>query len=236
MVRLMNDGHGGRHNAEVSVRILFTLLVMLLAAGAPVVAQSPEQQIERSLELAQQRGIPLELLQSKIAEGKAKGVPMARIATAVERRLAALHQARTVTARQALSSAELGVAADAVQAGVSDDVLRTVSGSVPSERRAVAIATLTQLVQLGQPSDVALRNVTEALRKGPEALMRLPAQAAAAAGRRGPPATVPARGGGKGGGAAPAGVPNRGKSGNRPGNSGNNGNNGNNGNPGGGGI
>jgi hypothetical protein len=86
-----------------------------------------------------------------------------------------------------------------------------VSETAPRDRRAVAIAALTQLVALGHVPEAALARVRDALQRGPQALMNLPAEA----GRRGggpapgtpapdargrgaadgPPASVPAPGG-----------------------------------------
>lgn len=192
-----------------SLTLLIPILLLLPAAAS---AQSPELDVQRTLDRARQAGIPVELLQSKISEGRAKGVPMARIAAAVERRLDMLERVRTrIDAQHQLSTEELGVAADALTAGVSEDVLRTMSETAPGDRRAVAIAALSQLVRLGHPSEEALRRVTRALRSGPEALMNLPAQAAAAARGR-PPVDIPAAGqAGPGRGGPPAGTPGRGK-------------------------
>lgn len=175
---------------------------LLLAMVLPAAAQTPEEQIRVALDRAAQAGVPVELLESKIAEGRAKGVPMARIATAVERRLEVLEQVRTrFGGPDALTSEELGVAADAAQAGVNDAVLDAIIATAPRERRAVAIAALSQLVQLGHSPQHALEQVQQALQRGPAALMNLPARAAAAQGippgvgpRGGPPAGVPAGG------------------------------------------
>jgi hypothetical protein len=194
-------------------RILRSLLPILLLLPAKAPAQMPDA-VQRSLERALQVGIPVELLESKIAEGKAKGVPMDRIASAVERRLEVLMRVRTaVDPGRQFSTEELGVAGDALAGGVSEDVLRSIGASAPRARRAVAIAALSQLVRLGHPSEEALRRVTQALQRGPEALMNLPAQAAAAAGRRGPPADLPPGGAAatRGRGGPPAGVPAGGK-------------------------
>jgi hypothetical protein len=65
----------------------------------------------------------------------------------------------------------------------------------------VAIAVLTELVEQGHAPAAALERVTEALKRGPDALANLPAQAAAA---RGGAATRGARGGRSG---AEAGLP-----------------------------
>ncbi|HEX6133883.1 MAG TPA: hypothetical protein VFZ24_07965 [Longimicrobiales bacterium] len=200
------------------LRLMLLLPALLPAAAA---AQTPDQTIDRALERARAAGIPVALLESKIAEGRAKGVPLARIAGAVERRLQTLERASAaVEARHRFTPEELGVAADALAAGVSEQALRTLSAAAPRERRAVAIAALSQLVQLGHASEEALRQVTAALQRGPEALMNLPAQAAAAAGRRGPPIDVPGAAP-QGRGGPPPGVPGSGKPPQRPrGNSG----------------
>lgn len=178
--------------------------VVLMLATLPAGAQTPEQQIQAALDRARQAGVPAELLESKIAEGRAKGVAEARIAQAVTHRLDALErvQARLAEAGHDLTTEELGVAADAAQAGVSDVVLEAVVSNTPLERRAVAMAALSQLVQLGHAPQEAYDKVKEALARGPDALMNLPAQAAAARGGRpvdipvqvGPPAGTPAGG------------------------------------------
>jgi hypothetical protein len=184
---------------------------VLVMAPAALIAQTPEQRIESALQRAVPAGVPVELLESKVMEGRAKGVPPAIIATAVERRLEVLqHVQSSIGARHHLTAAELGVAADAVQTGVKDAVLSTLVQTAPRERRAVAISTLDELVKLGLTSEDALERVTQALQHKPEALMNLPAQAAAARGRShggGPPPNARNSGSGQGRGGPPAGVP-----------------------------
>lgn len=194
--------------------VLGVVGLALALAPAALGAQTPDEQIQRSLERAAAAGVPVELLQSKVDEGRAKGVPAERIAAAVARRLEVLERVKTRLGEQGLSAAELGVAADAAQAGVSEAVLKAVSETAPRERRAVALATLTQLVQMGQAPEEALQRVTEALQRGPDALLNLPAQAGAAPGRgAGAPAgsaggNRPAGSGVQNGrGGPPAGVP-----------------------------
>ncbi len=135
--------------------------------------------IDAALETAVQAGIPVSLVERKVAEGKAKGVPMDRIAAAVERRLDALTHARDVLLDAGLKSTtegELSVAADAVQAGVSQSALAAISEHAPGDSRAVAIAVLTDLVAMGHASDQALARVEGALDRGPEALANLSAE------------------------------------------------------------
>jgi hypothetical protein len=196
----------GRMNSMIG-----RILCVAAALGAsPVLSagQTPAQRIDVVLERALGAGVPIELLESKVAEGRAKGIPLDRIAQVVEARFETLERVRgAVGIPHALSPEELGVAADAVLAGVSEAALGALSERAPRDRRAVAIATLTQLVQLGHASDIALERVSEALQRGPEALMNLPAQASARGG--GPPGIPPGQGPGaqNGRGGPPAAVP-----------------------------
>jgi hypothetical protein len=172
------------------MRARFVVPVVALLAMAPALhAQNAGAQgkanaqarIEAALSAATNAGIPVELLQSKVAEGRAKGVNEVRIAAAVEARLKGLQRAAAVMQRTEVehaSSADLAVAADALEAGVSETALIKLSNSAPAERRAVAIATLTGLVQLGHASDRALERVSAVVRSNAE-LARLNADVAA---------------------------------------------------------
>jgi hypothetical protein len=154
------------------------LLAQDSTASAPTGADA---RIDAALESAVNAGIPVSLLERKVAEGKAKGVPMERIATAVQKRLDGLMQARDAMTKAGLASTtegELSVAADAVQAGVSQSALVAISQRAPGDSRAVAIAVLTDLVALGHASDQALVRVEGALERGPEALANLSAESA----------------------------------------------------------
>lgn len=185
--------------------------VMILAlAGADLATaqvQPPQDRINTALARARQVGIPVALLESKIAEGKAKGVSLDRIAEAVARREAALERATEALRGQPEAASSLSVGADAVEAGVSEAALKAIADNAPRDRRNVAIAVLTELVEQGHTPAAALERVREALSRGPDALANLPAQAAAARGgaaaggrggrsgaEAGPPASVPAPG------------------------------------------
>ena len=167
------------------MKLISTLFVLVLVTTGTALAQTPQERINKGLERARTAGIPVELLESKIAEGKAKGVSMDRIAAVVERRLAALeHASQVLRGPRESGAAGLGVAADAVEVGVNDAVLAAIADSTPRERRAVAIAALTQLVQLGHVPEEALERVREALARGPEAVANLAADARRDAERR----------------------------------------------------
>jgi hypothetical protein len=184
------------------------ILAFLLCLPAVVVAQSPEERIGAVMDRARQAGIPVSLLESKRAEGLAKGIPMDRIATATETRLQQLEKAQQAMARaQDVDAGQLSVGADAISAGVSEAVLDEIAVSAAADRRSAAVAALTHLVSSeGLRPDVALTRVKEALAKGSQALSDLMTRSNAAgrgrentpnagrSGRIGPSVTDPGRG------------------------------------------
>ena len=165
------------------------LAAALICAPAALLAQdstasagsaaSGNARIDAAIESAVKAGIPAALLERKVAEGQAKGVAKERIAVAVEHRLESLtaaHDALVKAGLRSTTEGELSVAADAVQAGVSQSALVTLSRRAPDESRAVAIAVLSDLVVMGQASEQALVRVEGALARGPEALANLSSQ------------------------------------------------------------
>ncbi len=170
--------------------LALSLAALLVASPAALAAQdststsgsaSADARVTATLDHAMSAGIPVTLLQRKVDEGKAKGVPMDRIAIAVENRLTALTRARDAMLSAGIThttEGQLSVTADAVQAGVSQAALVAVGRSAPEERRTVAIAVLTQLVASGQLPDQAVAHVQAAIARGPEALANLGASAA----------------------------------------------------------
>lgn len=166
--------------------ILPALLLLAPLAGAaqqpaerPAQGSTADAKVQAALQTALEAGIPVSLLERKVAEGKAKGVPMERIAAAVQTRLEALLRARNALQQgrvEATTAGDLSIAADAVQAGVSDAAIAEIARSAPRERRAVAVAVLTNLVALGHASERALTQVQAAMKRGPEALLNLQAR------------------------------------------------------------
>ncbi len=190
---------------------VFATLAMLGASQiATAQEQAPEARIDTALARARDAGVPVALLESKIAEGKAKGVSLERIAIAIERREAALEKASQAFRGHSDANGSLAVGADAIETGVSEAVLRALAENAPRDRRNVAIAALTELVRQGTVPETALERVREALRRGPDALANLPAAAAAGQARRegnAPVARVPGSGPAPREAAPPAGVP-----------------------------
>jgi hypothetical protein len=193
---------------------IVAITVLLMSGAHSVLAQGgqgAQQRIDVALARARSQGVPVSLLESKIAEGKAKGVPLDRIAAAIDHRESALERAaQAMKGHDQIADADLSVGADAVEAGVSEAVLKAVADSAPRERRAVAIAALTELVERGTAPDAALARVRDALKRGPDALAAVGAEhgnGAPPAGAEhggensgrgatpGPPASVPAPGG-----------------------------------------
>lgn len=158
------------------------------AASAAAQATTPQARIDAAMETAVEAGIPASLLESKVSEGKAKGVAMERIAAAVEARLEGLTRAQNALQKAgvgAYSEGELLVASEALSAGVSENALIAVTTKAPAERRAVATAVLTDLVRLGYDEGAASARLDGALSSGPEALVNLRAEAAASLRARG---------------------------------------------------
>lgn len=186
------------------------VIVLSGASIAMAQVQPPQDRINIALARARQVGIPVALLESKIAEGKAKGVSLERIAAAIERRESALEKASQALRGLPDADGNLSVGADAVEAGVSEAVLKAVADTAARERRNVAIAALTELVEQGISAEKALDHVRDALKRGPEALANLPAQASAQRGGSAPQEPAGARSGNRGAATepgSPAGVP-----------------------------
>jgi len=190
------------------------LLTVFVRADAAM-AQTAQERIDAATAHAREAGIPVTLLESKVAEGKAKGIPMDRIAAAVERREVAIEKAsQALRGRPDVGAADLSVGADAIETGVSAAVLKAIAETAPRDRRVVAIAALTELVREGNVPEAALDRVKDALKRGPDALANLPAEAAGGQGQghggdqpnaqgsngqgrggaHGPPSSVPAPG------------------------------------------
>jgi hypothetical protein len=136
------------------------------SATAQARARTPQARIDAALAAAGRADVPTSLIESKIAEGEAKGVALERIAAAVEARVAALVRASEAMKRADIAvrnAGELSVTADALEAGVSEDAVVRISRDAPQERRAVAVAVLADLVRLGHPTDHAFTRVSAAV-------------------------------------------------------------------------
>lgn len=192
-------------------------VIAVAAMADPAAAQqSPEQRIRATLEEARVAGLPVQLLESKVAEGRAKNVAMERIAVVVEQRAAAMGRAQRVLedvmGAEDVVAEDMAVAADAIQAGVSEAAVAQIAGTSGGQRRTVALAALAQLVADGVVPEEALLRVRNAMARGNEALMNVTARGGRPEGA-GPPAGVPAAGRPAGKGPPPHAGPPAGKPG-----------------------
>jgi hypothetical protein len=214
--------------------VIATAAAMAAPTAAAQTAGDPGERIAAAQARASAAGVPTALLQNLVNEGRAKGVPMDRIAAAAERRAAALERAAGALERRErqTSAAEFAAGADAVEAGVDGRGLQAVIQAARGEDGSVALAVLAELARQGVPVNNAVERVTAAMARGGDALANLPVQAAAArerpgapagagrpsdagrpagagrpSGAGGPPAGVPAPGQRPGGGGPPSGTP-----------------------------
>ena len=177
IVALIPGGLGAQATAQAQAAAQAEVTAQ---AATEAQAKTPRARIDAALNAAAEARIPASLLKTKVAEGEAKRVSEERIAGAVEARLRTLLRASSTLKRadvEQQGAAELAVAADALEAGVTENALVRVTRSAPSERRVVAIAVLADLVRLGKPSDAALAQVTAAVSTS-AALANLNAQVA----------------------------------------------------------
>ncbi len=159
---------------------ILTMAILMVPTGLAAQGQGAEVRVQAVMDAAAKADIPRALLQSKLDEGRAKGVPMERIAAALQARLKGLLRAQEVLAAGEVeaSQGDLAVTADALEAGVSEAALLKIQSVAPGERRMVATAVLSALVQLGHLPDEALGRVEAALQRGPDALANLRAETA----------------------------------------------------------
>jgi hypothetical protein len=149
-------------------RILFSLAFVAAAATAAS-AQTPLERaraalpaeaaraLDQTIASARSRGLPTDPLVDKALEGTAKRAPANLILDAVKRRLELLGRAdAALRPFGAPTATDVTGTADAMQRGLSDDVVKRVrSGSRADEPVALAMHTLADLLDRGVPVDVA---------------------------------------------------------------------------------
>jgi hypothetical protein len=189
-------------------RMITVAVLTLLVAPSMLAAQ--HDQIADAFARVAEAGIPTSLLESLQAEGQVKGVPVAVLADAMQRRADALVRAQEAISQAGVqaSEPELAAGADALQADVSAAVLTALAENISGDQRVAAIAALTVLAEMGHGPAEALKRVEEAFDRGPDALANLHGTALEARALRGPPSSALDR--------APLGVPLKGAPEGRP--------------------
>jgi hypothetical protein len=152
----------------------FGLLAPAALAGQTQADATAEARMQAAIDHALTVGVPASMLEAKIAEGRAKGVSMARIAAAVEHRAQVLTRVQTAfnARREAVSQSELTAAADAHERGVSVEKITELSAQAGNERSA-ALTVLADLVARGRAPEHALLRVQAALQGGASELARM---------------------------------------------------------------
>ncbi|MBI4408086.1 MAG: hypothetical protein HY561_00165 [Gemmatimonadetes bacterium] len=139
------------------VLVLLTPLALSAQGGARGEGRGEaeaEARIEAALEQALEAGVPVSLLESKIEEGKAKGVSMTRIASTIEHRLEVLLEAKQAMEERGREArpGELAAAAFALESGAEANAVAEVGRSAPPEQREEALIELGELVAHGESS------------------------------------------------------------------------------------
>jgi len=140
------------------------------AQFSPEVAEGIAETVRR----AESEGLPGDAILDKALEGAAKGVPPARVGSAVRAYADQLQRAaRTLEGRPGRD--ELVAASEALQRGAPEDAVRQVARRAGSDR-AAALVVLGDLVEAGVPTGDAVDVVDTALRQGRrgEGLLAIP--------------------------------------------------------------
>jgi hypothetical protein len=152
-------------------------LTVGLAVGRPATAQVPayaatapppdtvlEVDLRRDIEGARSRGLPAEPLLAKVREGRLKRAPGSRIRAAVVALASRLDSAR-VAIGAAASTDELVAGAEALAAGASTSMLRTIRAAAGPRPIAVPLGALAQLLASGVAPRRAAEMIVELLRR-----------------------------------------------------------------------
>jgi hypothetical protein len=135
------------------------LLIVGLAVAAPIAAQTTQgDRLSLVLRDHQSRGLPVDPLRAKLAEGRAKGASEERIVAAVTL-LAARMDTVARALRPTVSDAELREGAEALGASATPAMLARLRARAPKESLEPALIVLTRLLRRGVPRDAAERAV-----------------------------------------------------------------------------
>jgi hypothetical protein len=125
-------------------------------------------QVERIVESARSRGLPVDPILSKVRFALVVHAPPARIVATAQAVAIRLEAARTVVAPHG-TPGDIAAGEEALSFEVPKDVLRKVVQASPNRSVAVPIGVLTQLVVSGVPAGKAGDIVTELIRRGASA-------------------------------------------------------------------
>jgi len=154
------------------VAIFVVLPAHLAAQAAPRSARldgkldgETKAAVQRTLDSAATRGLPVEPLVDKALEGATKRAAGPRIQAAVSMLMSRLEAARDALAPNP-GPRDIAAGADALAYGVTREALVAMRTIRPNGSVAVPLGVLTQLVASGIPVDRATRVVADLLRRG----------------------------------------------------------------------
>jgi hypothetical protein len=130
--------------------------------NATATVQTPQVRIDAVLAEAARLQLPVSGLKNKVAEGRAKNITPEKIAAVVEARLKSLSRASEVLTRMNVTvrnAGEVALLADALEAGIRENLAVETLRSIPVDRREVAMSTLTSMVRSGVVSQVQLADL-----------------------------------------------------------------------------
>ena len=131
--------------------------------AAPLAAQATQgDRLSLVLRDHQSRGLPVDPLRAKLAEGRAKGASEERIVAAVTL-LAARMDTVARALRPTVSDAELREGAEALGASATPAMLARLRARAPHESLEPALIVLTRLLRRGVPRESAERAVVRLL-------------------------------------------------------------------------
>ena len=120
--------------------------------------------VEREIERASGRGLPMEPLRAKVREGRLKRASDARIRLAVLSLVSRLDTARAALGSSA-SAGELIAGADALSAGADPAAVRAVVAASVARGASVPLGALAQLVASGVPTPRAVSMILDLIRR-----------------------------------------------------------------------
>jgi hypothetical protein len=160
--------------------ILGSVFAVFLLLPAALHGQAAQARIDAVLAEAARLQLPVSVLKNKVAEGRAKNVPAEKIAAVVEARLKTFVRASDVLTRMnitARGAGEVVLLADALDAGIRENIAVETLRSIPPERREVTMSALTSMVRGGVVTELQLADVQRAsagsLKISPEKLAEI---------------------------------------------------------------
>lgn len=163
---LLAPATGGAQQARAQMDAAAAAPDSIARTSLPTTGEAAaDARIVRALARLESAGIPNAALAERVQLGRARGVDALRIATAVERRAAAMLDARAAlrTSAGTPASALLELSADAIESGAQASQVAAVAHAFPGRERSRALLMLASLAADGRIGLDAVASVRGAL-------------------------------------------------------------------------